>query len=78
MKHHVTAGLSIVDMQFRPGREHLVVLTHRSGLRIFQVLPRALQLLRSLPGLSCAGSRLQLCCSPDGRYVLAGSESGRW
>ncbi|KAA0156733.1 hypothetical protein FNF29_00844 [Cafeteria roenbergensis] len=77
VKHHVTAGLSIVDMQFRPGREHLVVLTHRSGLRIFQVLPRALQLLRSLPGLSCAGSRLQLCCSPDGRYVLAGSESGR-
>jgi hypothetical protein len=67
-----------VDMQIRPGQEQLLVLTHRSGLRLFQLLPRALQLLRSFPGLNCAGSRLQATWSPDGRYVLAGSETGRW
>jgi WD40 repeat protein len=50
------------------------VLGHADLLAIFDLT--TLAPLRTLRGVACGESRLDLCFSPDGRFLAAGSEDG--
>jgi WD40 repeat protein len=52
----------------------MLVLCHNSALRLFDL--NTFSSLRPLPNAHCGMSRLDTCFSPDGRYVMAGSDDG--
>jgi hypothetical protein len=74
LRPSVLRGVPVVAARFRPGANQLLVLGHGNVLRTLDLTTYGA--LRGFANAACAGSRVDACFSPDGRYVAAGSEAG--
>ncbi|OQR94091.1 jouberin [Thraustotheca clavata] len=75
IKHVDLMGKSITSMQFHPKRGQLLVQAQPNTLLQFE-LRSYLLLNKGYTGIKCTTSLIKSSFSPDGRYVVSGSEDG--
>lgn len=71
-------GCPIVCLTGRPGRDHMLLMAHNNACKLFDANSLRMVAIRNLAGAHCRNSYIQGCFSPDGSYVLTGSDDGAW
>mmetsp|Transcript_29292 Transcript_29292/g.73480 ORF Transcript_29292/g.73480 Transcript_29292/m.73480 type:complete len:740 (-) Transcript_29292:13-2232(-) len=69
-------GEAITSLRIHPNGRRLLVLTKRSRLVTFDIA-KLFAMNSQYVGVKCTAMPLQAAFSPDGRYIISGSEDGR-
>ena len=72
--HPSMRGVPVVALVPRPRAEQVLVVAQQNYVRLFD--SRTWQPIRSFAGAVCTRTRVPAAFSPDGNYILCGSEDG--
>ena len=74
---NVLKGNCITSISVNPVEKEMLVHAQKNCLRVFELSARYPLARKQFLGVHCQSSMVRSCFSPDGRYVVSGSEAGR-